>query len=50
MIQSIKREIYKDRKTKSIDFQIYGFYQGKIDYVGYMSAEQKEKLAYYQKK
>lgn len=47
VIEIIKTAIYQDKNTWQFDFQIYGFYNGKIDFLGYLSKEKKDAIKYY---
>ncbi len=50
VIRSISRAIRSDKKTASFDFQIYGLFNGKIDFLTYMSDQSKQNYNYYKKK
>lgn len=50
VISSISRAIRSDKNTTGFDFQIYGFYKGKIDFLTYMSDQSKQQYDYYKNK
>lgn len=47
-IHSIRQMLHKHPITCGLDFQVYGFYKGRIDFLSYMSDDVKKKFKYYQ--
>lgn len=50
VIANITRAIRSDKATTGFDFQIYGLYHGKIDFLTYMSDQGKKHYKYYKDK
>ena len=50
VIATISRAIRSDKKATGFDFQIYGLFNGKIDFLSYMSDQSKQHYKYYKKK
>lgn len=49
LIKQIKSTLYQDKSIRCIDFQIYGFYNGKIDFISYIPEDKKKEMKYYKK-
>ena len=47
-IRQVKIGIYQDRRTWEMHYQIYSFYNNKIDFLSYVSEDKKKLMKYYQ--
>lgn len=47
-IRQIKIAIYQDKRTWEMHYQIYGFFNNKIDFLSYVSEDTKKNMKYYQ--